>query len=168
VKQIFLTIVTLLLVTCILSGCNEPTYEEKAQKLETLGHEVVDLVNAIRAERGTSPLTWDDELYQYSKSHSEDMASQERLFHTPMGESYAENAWGGEGSTSWTASDIVESWMSSQYHRTWLLCPHLQHVAVGIATSDDGMYASWTFWVNETYDSDWWYQYGSTPPDWWY
>ena len=144
--------------------------EEEAERrnIEELEHNVVALVNVIRNERGSAPLIRDSELYTYSKQHSENMASQERLFHTSMYEPYAENAWGGEGSTSWTASDIVESWMSSDFHRTWLLCPHLQHIAVGIAISDTGMYASWTFWRSETSYSDWWYANGTTPPDWWY
>lgn len=144
--------------------------EEAAERrnIEELEHNVVALVNVIRNERGSAPLIRDSELYTYSKQHSEDMASQKRLFHTSMYEPYAENAWGGEGSTSWTASDIVGSWMSSDFHRTWLLCPHLQHIAVGIAISDTGMYASWTFWRSETSYSDWWYANGTTPPDWWY
>lgn len=144
--------------------------EEEAERrnIEELEHNVVALANVIRNERGSTPLIWDSELYTYSKQHSEDMASQKRLFHTSMYEPYAENAWGGEGSTSWTASDIVESWMSSDFHRTWLLCPHLQHIAVGIAISDTGMYASWTFWRSEPNYSDWWYANGTTPPDWWY
>jgi len=142
--------------------------EQERKSIEELEHSVVDQVNAIRTQKGSNPLIWDNELYAYSKQHSEDMASQKRLFHTSMYEPYAENAWGGEGSTSWAASDIVESWMSSDFHRTWLLCPHLQHIAVGIAISDTGMYASWTFWRSETWDSDWWYVNGTSPPDWWH
>jgi len=142
--------------------------ESEKRRIEELEHSVVDQVNAIRTQRGSSPLIWDNELYIYSKQHSEDMANQRRLFHTSMYEPYAENAWGGEGSTSWTANTIVESWMSSQKHRTWLLCPHLKHIAVGIATSDNGMYASWTFWRGETWDADWWYVDDTSPPDWWY
>jgi uncharacterized protein YkwD len=142
--------------------------EAERENIEELEHNVVALVNAIRNERSSAPLIWDSELYTYSKQHSEDMASQKSLFHTSMYEPYAENAWGGEGSTSWTASDIVEGWMSSDFHRTWLLCPHLQHIAVGIAISGTGMYASWTFWRSETWDADWWYANGTNPPDWWY
>ena len=142
--------------------------EKENENIEELEHSVVEQVNAIRTERGTTPLIWDDELYTYSKQHSEDMASQKTLFHTSVEAPYAENAWGGEGSTSWTANNIVESWMSSPYHRTWLLCPHLQHIAVGIAISDTGMYASWTFWRSETQDSDWWYANDTSPPSWWY
>lgn len=132
-------------------------------------HEVVDLVNALRAARGSEPLIWDDILYGYSKSHSEDMAKQGQLFHTPIGAPYGENAWGGESSgDDWSAKEIVDGWMTSPAHRTWLLCPHLKHIAVGIAKSDDGIYASWTFWIDETQENDWWYQYNLPQPGWWY
>ncbi|MFC1979767.1 CAP domain-containing protein, partial [Chloroflexota bacterium] len=87
-------------------------------------------------------LVWDDNLYEYSLAHSKDMARENRLFHTNMNLPYAENAWGGQGSQSWGAETIVESWMNSDMHRTWLLCPHLKHVAVGAAYSSNGMYAS--------------------------
>jgi len=144
---------------------------EKAQQMEIieLEHDVVMLVNLIRADRGTSMLMWDETLYQYSKAHSIAMAERRELFHSPVGLAYAENAWGGEGSQHWGVEDIVDSWYSSPMHKTWLLCPNLKHVAVGVAYSENGMYASWTFWVNETSDTDWWYQYTpDNPPDWWY
>ncbi len=134
-----------------------------------IGLEVLEMVNAIREERGSSNLLWDDKLYEYSLAHSKDMASEQRLFHTDMHLSYGENAWGGEGSQSWGAKTIVDSWMGSPKHRTWLLCPNLKHIAVGIAYSSSGMYASWTFWRGETQHSDWWYQYTpDNPPEWWY
>lgn len=139
-------------------------------RLSKIEHEVVDLVNDIRASRDIPALAWDDSLYIYSKAHSGEMADKKQLFHTAEGMPYAENCWGGEGSTQWDARDIVDGWMNSSKHRTWLLCPNLKHVAVGIALSNNGMYASWTFWVNETdYYTDWWYCNGSDkPPDWWY
>lgn len=144
-----------------------PVVDEK--EIQTREHEIVDLVNTIRMARGSSPLIWDDILYGYSKSHSEDMAKQGRLFHTPVGAPYGENTWWGWSyGDDWGAKEIVNSWMISEKHRTWLLCPHLQHIAVGIAKSDHSAYVSWTFWIDETQDSDWWYQYNLPKPDWWY
>ena len=134
-----------------------------------IGIEVLEKVNAIRKERGSPELQWDSELYEYSLAHANDMAAQKRLFHSSMYEPFAENAWGGEGSKSWTAQTIVDSWMNSSMHRTWLLCPSLRHVAVGVAYSNNGMYAAWTFWRGETSLSDWWYVYSpDNPPEWWY
>ena len=146
---------------------SNPTSDE--QKALSIGKQVVAIVNGIRVERGSAELSWDDTLYKYSREHSIAMANQRELFHTDMNMPYAENAWGGEGSKNWTAQTIVDSWMGSKMHRTWLLCPNLRHVAVGVAYSTNGMYASWTFWRNETSQSDWWYQYTpDNPPKWWY
>jgi len=138
---------------------------DKSAKME---REVLDLVNEIRKGKQITPLAWDDELYVYSKNHSQEMAEIKQPFHTKVGMPYAENCWGGEGSTTWDANTIVDSWMGSDFHRTWLLCPSLKHIAIGIVISDSGMYASWTFWVSEPNYSDWWYSNGSKPPPWWY
>jgi len=131
---------------------------EKAQgEMEALEHEVLALANLERLSRDIAPLVWDEDLHEIAREHSEEMARRGELFHSSMYEPYAENCWGGgPGSLYYnTASDIVSGWMGSPPHRTWLLCPHLRHIGVGIAVSDNGMYASWTFWRNETSDSDW-------------
>lgn len=141
---------------------------EQQSSVKELEKEVVLLVNLIRTDRGSAMLIWDNQLYEYSKSHSENMASKGEMFHSNMNLPYGENAWQGTG-TAWDGWDIVESWLGSDAHRTWLLCPHLKHIAVGIAISNNGdMYASWTFWRNETRESDWWYANGTPPPDWWH
>ena len=145
---------------------------EKAQsEIQALEHEVLVLVNSERSSRDIVPLVWDEDLHEIAREHSEEMARRGELFHSSMYEPYAENCWGGgPGSLYYnTANDIVSGWMGSPPHRTWLLCPHLNHIGVGIAVSDNGMYASWTFWRSETSDSDWWYSDDSnSPPDWWY
>jgi len=143
--------------------------EEKLQaKLLDMEHEVLLLVNLIRSDRGTQMVQWDDNLYAHSKSHSEEMAKINEMFHTDMNQSYAENCWTGSGNR-WEAVDIVESWMDSPKHRTWLLCPNLKRVAVGIVYSGSSTFASWTFWRSEPIQSDWWYQYTpDNPPEWWY
>lgn len=145
--------------------------EDTQGRIEAVEQEVLLLVNLERASRNTKGLTWDSELHRIASEHSQEMATQGRLFHSSMYEAYAENCWGGgPGSFHYfRASDIVTSWMGSDKHRTWLLCPHLKHVGVGIALSDEGVYASWTFWRRETSYSDWWYVNGSgSPPDWWH
>lgn len=142
--------------------------EKQNQQVLELGKQVMDNVNKIRLERGSSELIWDDNLYEYSKEHSMAMAQRGSMFHTDMDKSYAENAWQG-GGFRWQPTDIVNSWMNSQKHRTWLLCPNLKRIAVGVAYSSNSTYASWTFWRNETTKADWWYQYTpDTPPKWWY
>jgi uncharacterized protein YkwD len=144
---------------------NNVDIDNRATKIE---REVLALVNGIRTNRGIPVLVWDDNLYIPSKNHTREMAESKQLFHTDVGMPYAENCWGGEGSTGWDANTIVDGWMNSDFHRTWLLCPNLKHIAVGVVISDTGMYASWTFWVSEPYYTDWWYSNGSKPPSWWY
>ena len=144
---------------------------EKTQKeIEALEHEVVAFANLERSARKITPLIWDDELGRIARKHSQEMAKRGELFHSSMDKPYAENCWGGSpGSFHYFgASDIVNTWMESPKHRTWLLCPHLKHIGVGIAVSDGAMYASWTFWRSETSYSDWWYDDGGEPPEWWY
>lgn len=144
----------------------ERQIEETKDEIEMVEQEVLTLVNSERALRKIAPLAWDDELHKIAREHAEEMARRGELFHSSIDQPYAENCWG--GSSYWGASSIVNSWMESDKHRTWLLCPNLKHIGVGIADSDNGMYASWTFWRSETTYSDWWYQYGSSPPNWWY
>ncbi len=140
----------------------------KQTEISEMEHEVVLIVNLIRADRGISMLMWDETLYEHSKTHSTAMAEVGDMFHTDMYQSYAENCWMGGGS-SWEAIDIVDSWMDSPKHRTWLLCPNLKNVAVGIVCSNNAMFASWTFWRNEPSYADWWYQdTPDNPPEWWY
>ena len=140
--------------------------EELQGEIEVMECEVLTLVNLERSSRKIASLTRDNELHRIATGHSQEMAARGELFHSSIDEPYAENCWGGSG--YWDASTIVSSWMGSDKHRTWLLCPHLKRIGIGIAISDTGMYASWTFWRSETAYSDWWYVDGTSPPDWWY
>ena len=140
--------------------------EETKGKIEALEREVLTLVNSERSSRKIASLTWDSELHGIASEHSQEMAARGELFHSSIDKPYAENCWGGSG--YWDASTIVDSWMGSDKHRTWLLCPNLKRIGIGITISDKGMYASWTFWRSETNYSDWWYFNGTSPPDWWY
>jgi len=144
--------------------------EKTQEEIEALEHEVVALANLERSAREIALLIWDDELGRIAREHSQEMAKRGELFHSSMDKPYAENCWGGSpGSFHYFgASDIVNTWMESPKHRTWLLCPHLKHIGIGIAVSDGAMYASWTFWRSETSYSDWWYDDGGEPPEWWY
>jgi len=139
--------------------------------INTLEREVVALVNSERLSRNVAALNWDDELHRIAREHSQEMARRGELFHSSINEPYAENCWGGSPGSFYYfgADDIVAGWMASSKHRTWLVCPHLKHIAVGVAVSDGAMYVSWTFWRRETSYSDWWYMDDSnSPPEWWY
>ncbi len=145
--------------------------EEAQSKIEALELKVLTLVNSERSSRGTALLVSNDKLHEIAREHSKEMARRGELFHSSMHEPYAENCWGGSPGSFYYfgAADIVNGWMESPKHRTWLLCPRLKHIGMGIAVSDGAMYASWTFWRSETSYTDWWYSNGSnSPPDWWY
>jgi hypothetical protein len=140
--------------------------EKPVSEVET---EVLQLVNVERANRNIPELQWDEQLHQIAREHSQAMADIGSMFHSSVSAPYAENCyWSGGTTYNTSARDIVTSWMGSDKHRTWLLCPNLKHIGVGLVKSDKGLWASWTFWRSETAYSDWWYSDGGTPPSWWY
>jgi len=133
----------------------EATARVKAepQELANAERETFRLINAERSYAGVPPMEWDDELYKLSRAHTQAMADRGKLFHSPTGAAYGENAWGGTGysliSSSELAEVIVSSWMSSPLHRAWLLHEPLRTSVVSIVVIPNGQYASWTFWMGE-------------------
>lgn len=126
--------------------------QREEQALLELEKETFRLINMERENAGVPPTKWDDYLYRLSKAHTEEMADRGELFHTPMGASYGENAWGaswGGISRQNLARTIVDSWMSSPLHRAWLLHAPLKTSVVSIVDDNRGQYASWTFWTGE-------------------
>ena len=124
----------------------------QALKIEEAEQEAFRLINTIREEAGIPVTKWSDELYKLSKQHTQDMANRRDLFHTPVGSSHGENAWGGTGYYHYRydelAKVIVGSWMSSPLHEAWLLHAPIKESVVSIVVTPDGQYASWSFWMN--------------------
>ncbi len=124
----------------------------QALQIEKAEQEAFRLINAIREEAGIPATKWDDELYKLSKQHTQDMANRGELFHTPVGSSHGENAWGGKGYYYYRydelAKVIVSSWISSPLHEAWLLHVPIKESVVSIVVTPDGQYASWSFWMN--------------------
>ena len=120
-------------------------------KVEEAEREAFKLINAVREEAGIAPTKWDDELYELSKKHTREMADRGELFHTPMGATHGENAWGGKGYYHYRydelAKVIVGSWMSSPLHNAWLLHAPIKESVVSIVVTPEGQYASWSFWI---------------------
>lgn len=116
-----------------------------------LEEETFRLINMERNSMGAPSTTWNAELYELSRAHTQAMAARGELFHTPIGASYAENCWMGIGyhSDDRLPGAIVDTWMSSPLHRAWLLHEPLRASAVSIVKSSNGVYASWTFWMAE-------------------
>ncbi len=124
----------------------------QALQIEEAEQEAFKLINTIREEAGIPATKWSDELYKLSKQHTQDMANSGELFHTSMGSSHGENAWGGKGYYHYRydelAKVIVGSWMSSPLHEAWLLYAPIKESVVSIVATPDDQYASWSFWMN--------------------
>jgi len=112
-----------------------------------------DLINSERVKTGLSATLWDNELYRLSQAHTQEMASQGELFHSPIDGPIGEDAWGGQGYSRYSgtalAQAIVNSWMSSPLHKAWILHSSINHSVVSIVSNANGQYASWTFWTSE-------------------
>ncbi|MEV2275074.1 CAP domain-containing protein [Nocardiopsis sp. NPDC049922] len=111
-------------------------------------NQVVQLVNAERAEAGCGPLRVDDRLTAAAQEHSEDMDARNYMAHeSPEGEGPGDRAqrhgydsWGAEnvakGQTS--AEQVMDAWMNSPGHRANILNCDL--VAIGVGESGN----AWT------------------------
>ncbi len=110
------------------------------------------LINVYRQENGAPPTVWDDQLYELSKAHTQEMATRGELFHG-SGDVVGENAWGGLGYYQYNTDDlamaIVSSWVESPLHNAWLLHAPIKESVVSIVVTPDGQYASWSFWMNK-------------------
>lgn len=112
--------------------------------------QVVELVNAERAEAGCAPVRVDDRLVASAQSHSDDMAAGRYLSHTSRdGRSFdqriedagypapaAENIAMGMS----TADAVMQAWMDSEGHRRNIL--NCDITAIGVGVNSDGWY--WT------------------------
>ncbi len=135
--------------------------EEARAKEERIIQEVLkaerlafELINKERMLNGLIPTKWDDELYGFSKAHTQAMVDRGELFHSPMDAPYGENAWGGEGYYYFASADelahvIVNGWMSSPLHKAWILHEPIQKSVVSIIVTPNSQFASWSFWTAE-------------------
>ena len=125
------------------------------------------LINQERANNGLHPLIWDENLASYSRKHSADMASSEKVYHNTAELSVlnvGENAlmisksYGGFGflpyfyfnfyrdsNTLW--KDSVKTWMDSAGHRANILTSTYIYTGIGIAIVSDGI----TFYVTQDF-----------------
>lgn len=130
-----------------------------------LGQEVVDLINAARADAGAGDLLVDLRLVAAAEGHSAYMADTETLSHTGSGgstfvdrieaEGYDSPTSGGEviASGQTTATAVVDAWLASVGHRDILLDDRYDHIGVGYAESLGGT-PYWTVDVggNDTHE----------------
>jgi uncharacterized protein YkwD len=112
--------------------------------------EVVDLVNAQRADSGCDPLRVDPKLAQAAQEHSSDMADRDYFDHTtPEGLTFADRIVNAGYPTPGAeniavgqkdAQEVMEGWMDSDGHRANILNCDLNTIGVGL--DENGMY--WT------------------------
>lgn len=117
----------------------------------SMAHEVLRLVNQVRAEYGIAPLVWDSELEEAACVRAVECSL---VFdHTrPNGQScfsltdkmYGENIAAGFGS----AESVVAGWMNSAGHRANILNPDFKSMGVSAAYSDGVIYWSQNFGIS--------------------
>ncbi len=110
----------------------------------SLAGQVIDLVNAERADAGCSPVSNESHLAAAAQGHSDDMAARNYFSHTtPEGVTFdqriraagydkpgAENI--AKGQT--TPAKVMDAWMNSEGHRANILNCKLKKIGVGVAT----------------------------------
>jgi uncharacterized protein YkwD len=112
--------------------------------------QVVDRVNAIRADVGCDPLTVDERLTTAAQLHSEDMSARSYMDHvTPEGLDPGDRA-AAQGYTGPvgenvamgypTVDAVMEGWMGSPGHRENI--ENCDYVVIGVGFDPDGSY--WT------------------------
>jgi uncharacterized protein YkwD len=118
--------------------------------------EVIDLVNVEREVEGLPPLSYDTNLADAARGHSEDMGLQDYFSHTSLdertardriedagyiGNAYGENIAAGQS----TPEDVIDGWMSSSGHRANILNLNFCDIGVGYAYVADSTYRHyWT------------------------
>ncbi len=109
--------------------------------------EVVNLVNAERAEAGCGALKIDDKLMAAAQAHSQDQADHRKMTHdgsdgSDVGERLdrAGYAWRAYGeNVAWnqqTPAAVMDAWMNSPGHRANILNCSFTEIGVGVANSD--------------------------------
>ncbi|WP_406208941.1 CAP domain-containing protein [Kitasatospora sp. NBC_01560] len=115
--------------------------------------QVVDLVNAQRAQNGCGPLTAEPRLAAAAQGHSEDMANRNYFDHaSPEGyhadhrieaTGYRWSSWGeniARGQKDPAA--VMDAWMNSPGHRANILNCSFKQIGVGVRTGSGGPW--WT------------------------
>lgn len=108
--------------------------------------EILQLVNAARADAGCDPLRLDDQLTAAADGHSEDMAARNYFDHeSPDGvgpgqritdTGYRPRTWGENIAVGYrSAESVMNGWMGSDGHRRNILNCSFEDLGVGYATN---------------------------------
>jgi uncharacterized protein YkwD len=108
----------------------------------------VSKMNAAREANGLRPYTVSSDLTSIARQHSNQMASQGRLYHNPNLTSQVQNwqAVGENVGDGPTVSDIHTAFMNSPEHRANILDHDFTQVGVGVTVDSSGQ-----IWVTEDF-----------------
>ena len=118
--------------------------------------EVIDLVNEERAAHGLPPLSYDYQLAEAARGHSEDMAIQDYFSHTSLDgripsnriadAGYSYNSYGENIAAGYrTPEAAMNGWMTSPGHRANILGANFCDIGVGYAYQAGSEYGHyWT------------------------
>jgi uncharacterized protein YkwD len=123
-----------------------PSTEASAAE-ERMARDILDRVNAERAERGVAPVEWDEELAAVARDWSAEMARTGQLRHQEIGallgredlaylQGIGENVFQATGPVP--AGTIHAGWMRSDDHRVNVLNPGWNRLGVGVHCAEDG------------------------------
>lgn len=104
-------------------------------------------LDSARSAAGLGSLAARDDLVDVARRHSEDMATQHRLYHNPSLQSQV-TGWQRVGENVGTGSDVAsvhDAFMQSPVHRDDILSPYFTEVGIGVVW--DGS----TLWVTEVF-----------------
>jgi uncharacterized protein YkwD len=127
--------------------------QEKKLTLSAEEQKVVDLTNAERKKAALPPLKPNALLMKAARSHSENMAKQDKLAHELDGKGpetrlddlgykssgIAENCAAGQRAPV----EVVKSWMESEPHKANILGEKYTEIGVGLAKTTEGK----TYWT---------------------
>jgi hypothetical protein len=108
----------------------------------------VQRINSARASSGLPPLAVASDLVAIARQHSQDMASQQRLYHNPNLTTQVQN-WQSVGENVGygpSVDAIHNAFMNSTEHRDNILDPSYTQVGVGTVTDSNGV-----IWVTEDF-----------------
>jgi hypothetical protein len=114
----------------------------------SLESQFVAKMNAARQAAGLRPYAVYSDLTSVARSHSQQMASQQRLYHNPNLTSDVQNwqAVGENVGEGPTVSDIHTAFMNSPEHRANILDHDFTQVGVGVSVDKNGI-----IWVTEDF-----------------
>lgn len=136
------------------ASAQQPAPAPGASQADQYERQVLDLVNARRAEAGMAPLAWDARLAALARAKSQDMRDNNYFGHQSptLGSAFdmmqragvkyryaAENLAAGQR----TPQAVVEAWMNSSGHRANIMNPKFTKLGVGFAAG--GSYG--TYWT---------------------